>query len=57
MYTFIDRSRLYDNIDSILVCLGHNINICGCISCHFLSVGTDIISTFRNFMQTRNLLK
>lgn len=45
VYTLVDRSRFDDNVDSILISLCYNINICSCISSEFGSVGTNVIGT------------
>ena len=50
-------SRLNDDIDSGLVGLRYDINICRCISSEHSTVGTNIIRTGRNLMKICDILQ
>ena len=56
MHAFLLGTRLNMNVNSGTVLLGHDLDI-GTVDtvCQF-AIGTDVISSLRNLMQSRNLL-
>ena len=55
MYAFILCSRLYNNINTLLIFLSNNIYISCCISTCHSTIGTNIISASWNLMEVSNL--
>ena len=57
MHAFLLGAGLYDNVDALLVLLGHDVDVGRRVSGNALAVCTDVVCACRNLMQSCNFFQ